>query len=251
MSPMFRCFSIVALALLLSASPAAADEPSPLDAELLKDLDSDLLEGLGDDLGDLAPPPTKPTSSDVEEPPVRLDEQKLLDDVIGEDVGAADVAGDDANPLVRIEQKMRQVQERLAQRDPSGSTQTLQRQIADELAALLEQLRQQQQQNQNQNSSSQQQQQQSSSKSQSEQQKSSSASNQPAGKPAEDSEERLGKVDEERIRPEDLRELFQRAWGHLPPQVRQQMQAAAEEQFLPKYELLIEEYYKRLAEETR
>jgi hypothetical protein len=38
-------------------------------------------------------------------------------------------------------------------------------------------------------------------------------------------------------------------WGHLPERIRQQLQSAAVERFLPKYEDLIEAYYQRLAEE--
>lgn len=252
---------------VFAAWPAAGDDsaakrPSPpaLDAQLLDDLDSALLEGLEEDLGDFAPPaassqqqppqPAAPPSPD----PARVEEKRPADSVVeGEDIGGPDVAGDDVSPLTQIEQKMRQVEQRLAQRDPSSATQTLQRQIAEELALLLEQLRQQQQQQNQSNQNSRQQQQSASSSNSQNQQPSaeSNPSNQPAERPAADSEERLGKVEEDRIRPEDLRELFQRAWGHLPPQVREQMQSAAEEQFLPKYETLIEDYYKRLAEEGR
>ena len=46
-----------------------------------------------------------------------------------------------------------------------------------------------------------------------------------------------------------VNDLLRRMWGHLPDKVRDQMQASLSEQFLPKYERLIEEYYKRLAEE--
>ena len=42
-----------------------------------------------------------------------------------------------------------------------------------------------------------------------------------------------------------------RAWGHLPERVRQQLQSAAIERFLPKYEDLIEQFYQRLAEDAQ
>jgi hypothetical protein len=38
-------------------------------------------------------------------------------------------------------------------------------------------------------------------------------------------------------------------WGHLPERMRQQLQNAAGERFLPKYEDLIEAFYRRLAED--
>jgi len=40
-------------------------------------------------------------------------------------------------------------------------------------------------------------------------------------------------------------------WGELPERARQQMLELPVEEFLPKYELLIEEYFRRLAEEKR
>jgi hypothetical protein len=52
--------------------------------------------------------------------------------------------------------------------------------------------------------------------------------------------------------PADRATLVEQAWGHLPPQVRAALQQAGQEQFLPRYELLIEDYYRRLvaAEDT-
>ena len=47
----------------------------------------------------------------------------------------------------------------------------------------------------------------------------------------------------------DVRALMQRLWGELPEQARQQMQQFSIERFPPKYESLIQEYYRRLAEE--
>lgn len=45
--------------------------------------------------------------------------------------------------------------------------------------------------------------------------------------------------------------LLDEAWGSLPAQKRQQLRAARPEIFLPQYSQLIEDYYKRLAEEPR
>jgi hypothetical protein len=242
---MKRVIHILHVVLLASVvTSVAADDapakkaPSSLDSQLLEDLDSELLEGLTPPQHDASPPGQAP-------------------EAVGEDLGAADTAGDDDNPLTRIEQKMRQVEQRLAELDSSSGTQTLQREIADELAALLEQLQQQQQQNQNQNqnnqNSQQQEQQESSAQKKKEQNQSAQAnpSNQPASKPARDSEERTGKIDEEKIKPEDLQELFQRTWGNLPPQAIDRLRTVTQEQFLPKYQTLIEDYFKRLAEETK
>ena len=40
-------------------------------------------------------------------------------------------------------------------------------------------------------------------------------------------------------------------WGQLPAREREQMLQSPPEQFLPKYELLLEKYYKRLADEQQ
>ena len=50
-----------------------------------------------------------------------------------------------------------------------------------------------------------------------------------------------------------MRNALKDVWGHLPPKLREQMQSGsfAFEQFLPKYEHLIEAYYTRLAEERK
>jgi hypothetical protein len=46
----------------------------------------------------------------------------------------------------------------------------------------------------------------------------------------------------------DVKDALRRIWGHLPEKEREEMIAALGEQFLPKYERLIEAFYKRLAE---
>ena len=70
-------------------------------------------------------------------------------------------------------------------------------------------------------------------------------------KPAKDSTERLGKDEARKAALEKMKSLLKEdIWGELPPKDREQMLQLSPEQFLPKYELLIEEYYKRLAEQT-
>lgn len=46
-----------------------------------------------------------------------------------------------------------------------------------------------------------------------------------------------------------MRAAVSRHWGQLPEHARQQMRQAPFEEFPPKYELLIEEYFRRLSEE--
>ncbi len=49
---------------------------------------------------------------------------------------------------------------------------------------------------------------------------------------------------------EDVRAVMKRLWGRLPEHARQQMLQLPSEDFSPKYETMIEEYYRRLAEEN-
>ena len=46
-----------------------------------------------------------------------------------------------------------------------------------------------------------------------------------------------------------MQSLVKKIWGELPDTTREQMLEPLVEEFLPKYELLIEEYFRRLAAE--
>ncbi len=50
---------------------------------------------------------------------------------------------------------------------------------------------------------------------------------------------------------QQMREVMKQLWGELPPHQREQMLQLPLEEFLPKYELLIEEYFRRLSEEKK
>ena len=206
--------------LLLALAVAAADEPpkpppakpSSLDQELLDGLDRELLKGLPGGIKPAAPP-DKPAPNSAD--PIPSD-----------------------NPLAIVAERMRQVESRLAKRDTSPETQAVQKQILAELAQLLEQARQQQANGQNKpggpgsgNKSA------------------GAGSGNPTPAPPRDSTNRIEQGNKEAVETTDVKDLLRRIWGHLPDKLRDQMQASLSEQFLPKYERLIEEYYKRLAEE--
>ncbi|MBC7853071.1 MAG: hypothetical protein IAF94_06520 [Pirellulaceae bacterium] len=161
-------------------------------------------------------------------------EKKLLQDLEGgEDIGLPP-----ENPLIRIGQKMRSSQERIAGKDTSAQTQTGQKEILSELAKLIEQTRKQCNAGGNGKPGN---------------GKASAQSGAGTGdaRPGQASEatDRVGKGEREDAETADVKDVLRRIWGHLPEKVREQMQAQLSEQFLPKYEKLIEEYYKRLAEE--
>jgi hypothetical protein len=45
--------------------------------------------------------------------------------------------------------------------------------------------------------------------------------------------------------------MMKALWGQLPQRARDQMLQSAPEEFLPEYELELEKYFKRLAEQER
>jgi hypothetical protein len=187
-------------------------------------------------LDDLKSSPTKskepaPTAASLKE---RL-RQELTG---GEDIG------EEQQPLQRIRRRMRLAEELIAAKATAQDTQELQKLISDELAAIVAQAQKQGPGGSPRKPPTGQQ---------------SQATN-PMGEgtgeakagPPRDSSQRLesGEVDSAKSAA-DARAVMHRLWGNLPEKVREQMQNAPIEQFLPKYDKLIQQYYKRLAEEPR
>jgi hypothetical protein len=137
---------------------------------------------------------------------------------------------------------MKDVQQLLAQSDTSTGTQQIQVQIIDQLAALIDQAQQQQSNSNGSNSQK------------TGQGGGSQGGNSPAqsvSRPGRESTDRLGKADPKQATDEDMKQMMAQFWGHLPARIREQMQSTAAVEFLPAYQELIEEYYKRLAESRR
>jgi hypothetical protein len=203
----------------LSDEPPAKPATPPvksLDAQLLDDLDADLLKGLPSTAKPIVPAqpadPTKPT--------------------VGEGLGAGSDATD---PLAIVRDRMRDAQRRMAGRDTSAATQTVQKQIEADLAKLIDQARQQcaacnkagnGQGNQAGNTGG-----------------------NPTPAPPRDSTNRIEQGTKEAVEMADVKDVLRRFWGHLPDKVREQLQSSLSEEFLPKYERVIEDYYRRLAED--
>jgi hypothetical protein len=211
---------------------------SPLDDALLKDLDNELLEGAGDLKGGDKPRPAAPAP---EKPPAN----RKADggEAEGEDIGAP---GHDEDPLMRISEAMRSAENLIPKQVKRATAEQVQRRIVQDLAALIEQAEKQHAQ---QASSSKQSKSQKTAKRQMVQQPKSGRSGKDSNKPAKDSTDRLSKADATEPDPQLRRDLLKDVWGHLPAHAREQMLQNAPEQFLPQYELMIERYYKRLAEE--
>lgn len=218
--------------LLADDKPPAKPATKALDDALLDELDNELLEGAGNLKKRPDGQPKMPSETPEPAPPE------------GENVAAPDEGGD---PLMRIGQHMRKVEELIGKRTQRTDAQQMQQRIVQELAQLIEEA--QKQQSAQQQSSSKSKQSQKTGQRQKVQQPASAQGGKDSGKPAQDSSDRLGKSPDTKVDLEARRGLMKNAWGHLPAHDREQMSQNPPERFLPQYELLIERYYKRLATE--
>jgi hypothetical protein len=272
---MFCAYAIVLMhGMTAMADPAPAKQPS---------LDDELLQGLGPDPADEIKPSkpatkdpkgaspankpseTKPaekksTTTEPAKPATRdsLDDELLkgLGDESGPAAGETTEADGD-NPLVSLNRKMREAERLMRAAKGDTETQDLQTQIVRKLEELIDELEQQQQQQQSSSSSSknQKQQQQKTAdqrpQSQPQMKPGGPAREKPSSDPARDSSGKTVKRETEKPDMARMREMLKDIWGELPPRLRQEMMQSSVEKFIPKYELLIEEYFKALAEKQR
>ena len=156
-------------------------------------------------------------------PPLR---PKSSADIAGEDLGAAKPQ----STLADLARLMQGVEQRMRRNDTSPTTTQLQSDIAGELAKMLESAEQQ---NANRSSAA--------SAGEPSGQMGPTNPNGSAGEPPTPGE---ANTDEQA-------DLLDAIWGTLPERLRQQIQSPLQEEFLPRYERVIKQYYKRLAEEQR
>lgn len=222
-------------------------------------LDDELLKSLGDgapkaDEKATEAPTAKPTKVPTEPSAAQHKSDNPLDEALrkslGDDPGSG---GEDIgeSQFTKVAREMRSVQERLAQSHSDAATQAQQKQIAAELAALVEQMRKQC----------------SGSKSGSKSSNGGSAAkpgggrsgsgNSPAGdpsnQPGRDSTADVRPNRSNRPDPVALRELLSKSpdWLKLPEKERDQMLQGAADEFLPNYEFAIKKYFERIIEEER
>ena len=224
------CLIAICSATLLFADEGKPAKPS-LDEQLLESLDTELLEGLetvpADETGGTNSP----------------------------DGGIpADVATTDEDAFSRISKRMREAERLIGGAESVATAKKLQKEIIRDLDQLIAELEKQCQKCQGGSSSSSKpsdqvaKREQVKQPSQSQSQKPSEGQHD-AKNPAKDATERLGKDEARQAALEKMKSLLREdRWGELPAKAREQMLQLSPEQFLPKYELLIEEYYKRLAE---
>jgi hypothetical protein len=172
-----------------------------------------------------------------------VDEEQLK-----RELGAAAEKEDD-NPMLAIARQMRETQQRIAKADSGPGTQQLQRQIVDDLDRLIQQVRRSKGQCRSGTSQSQ-----PSSRSQTP-----GPQRNAAGPPNGQQETKHPATTKspQAVGPKTTRKpdlagtqaIIKRLWGVLPEREREQMLQSPPEEFPPEYELLIEDYFRRLSEE--
>jgi hypothetical protein len=240
-SPFPRIIVLIGLMpFLFSAAPvlAQSQEGRSLDSELLKNLKTQ-------------------SKSDIEREAFGAGEKEKKDNLqnragqggadlneqLQRELGAAAEKEDD-NPLLNIARNMFQVRQRMTQSDAGPATLNLQKQIVADLDLLIEQARKSAGQCSSSSSNSQQ-------PPASPPKTGASVSQKPGNKPATSSSPRP--PDNQRHKPdmEEMHSMMNNLWGELPAHVREQMLQSPVEEFIPKYEQLIEDYFRDLSGEKK
>lgn len=194
---------------------------------------------------DLAPPSENDRgipAPEKEMPTTDLDKELL--EGLGQDL--EQVPQEEADPLMRVGRRMRDVEERLARLDATDKTIEEQRKILEDLDELLKQAQNNNQNNkQNQNQKRQQQQQQQQQQSEEQRKAQQQNENQQANRDQAGPPRRAGV--QEPANPLQTKDV----WGHLSAMLRDEMSQYAKEGFLPKYRDLLEKYYSDIAERSR
>jgi len=228
----------VAFTFALPVAAVRAQASRSIDEELLEDLGADPLDQLDRELFEPDRKPQRP------QPDRGEDAQEKL----RRELGPAGVS-EEANPVLDIARRMRDVKGRIDGNDSGPATQAAQKRIVADLDKLIQQARKKSQAAGKPGSS--------------DRQKITSRApigqprpkpggggTKPSERPAAESNRRPGSGDPTR-RPDmaEMQELMKQLWGELPPHAKEQMLQSPPEEFLPRYELLIEKYFRRLSEE--
>ncbi|QDU31897.1 hypothetical protein ETAA8_70590 [Anatilimnocola aggregata] len=197
-----------------------------------KSLDEQLLDDLKPPAAKVKAPAEKKA---VDEKPASKLDDALRRELEGEDIGQEKK---EEHPMVKLGREMRQVQQRIGARDTAEGTQQMQRAISAQLAGLIEQAKNKPQGNKSEDG-----------KPGSGSSQSGTESGSVSSPPGQQSTQRLEQADQtQQAQMNEVKDALRRIWGHLPEKERDEMIGALGEQFLPKYERLIEAFYKRLAE---
>ncbi|MCC6126168.1 MAG: hypothetical protein IT426_14495 [Pirellulales bacterium] len=168
-----------------------------------------------------------------------------LQEQLRRELGAA-AAKEEDHPVLDIARRMMDVQSRIADADGGENVQNEHKKILDELDKLIEQAKKSCK-----GSGSCSNPGQSSSRTPGNpgaKKSGSKPGNKPGNKPAQQSSRRPPDMRTVKPDPAEMRNLIKDLWGELPPNVREQMLQNPTEQFVPQYESMIEEYFRKLAE---
>jgi hypothetical protein len=218
------------------AQKQASTEQKAAERAREKALDDELLEGLGDDEGDDEAATTSPSGVSKRETADALDDELLR----GLSEGEESELDGPRDPLADISDKMREVEQLIARSEAGELTQGKQREVADAMDKLIRQLTKQCQQCK-QNSGKRPQ---SSGRGKVDQPE---LAMKPSDQAARDSSDRLSEKKPEKPDAAAMGEMVKAAWGHLPAHLRPEMEQWPTLEFLPEYLLLIEDYFKALA----
>lgn len=220
------------------SSQAGSGPSRSLEQQLMEDLDTNPIDADLQREMKAKPEAKRPV------PPEGEKAREELKRRLSRELGDAAVS-EDENPMLDIAQKMQQVQGLVGKAETGQPTQQLQAGILTRLDELLKAARSQKQQCKGGQSSS-----------KGAAPRQASAQSQPKpdskGKPNEPKTTKAqpgGKPGVYRPDMAEMNDVLKRVWGELPEREREQMLELPVEEFLPKYELLIESYFKRLAEE--
>lgn len=221
--------------------------PPEVEAQQSRSLDEQLLEDLGGDpLDELDRELFGPSDKQGKAADPTGKRPGDLSGRLRQELGPAADA-EENNPLLQLARRMREVEGLIAKNDSGRTTTHLQRQIVADLDELIEQARKRCSQCKpgdkppGQASSRQ-------------------PVNQPASKPgsggntagqnpATDSNAKPGQATARQPDAQRAMDFIKQLWGQLPQRDRERMTQSPPEEFLPKYELMIEDYYRRLSEE--
>jgi hypothetical protein len=242
------------------AAEAKKSDAKPAPA---KSLDDQLLEDLGPDplaepglAGPAEPKPAKQPAANQPKPKAdnaKPDGSKPADDGLDQELLKGLTDGEDIgqpgeqNPLGRLNQEMREVESLIASSRTDRPTQQLQSKIIQDLDELIKQS-QKQCQGGNCKPGGKPGQKTGDKRASKQPGKSSGAGKQAGEQPARESTDKLRNRGAVRPDMADMKEVLKGVWGQLPEHEREQMLQSYEEQFLPKYEQMIADYFRSIAE---
>ncbi|MEN6459616.1 MAG: hypothetical protein ABFC63_11885 [Thermoguttaceae bacterium] len=231
---------VEALQRAVQTSEKLGDEPRAEYRELGR-MQGRLAEIVERSVGVQVPPTRKPAGNpnDVRRLAVRsqlfASERQPNDEELRRELGAAAESGDE-HPMAQVAGQMREAQQRIERADSGETTQKLQRRIIESLDRLIQQAEQTQGQR----------------PSGAVRSKAAASGQKPDSEPTRgETRQATGEHRGRNAKGPPTRNRMKQLWGELPEHVRERMLQLPEEDFPPQYETLIEDYFRRLAEEKR